>query len=97
MNPDQIRNVATGFLNVLRNHDDVYAAWEKIASSGDYAAIGALVQNAMHLATTPTKADLDAMDAYIGSNLDDDKVAFADARPGADASMTVCGVAGEEG
>jgi len=97
MTPDQIRNVATGFLAVLRNHDDVYAQWEAIAASGNYAAIGALVQSTMHLASTPSQADLEAMDAYIAANLPEDSVAFNAARPGADASMTICGMQGDEG
>jgi len=96
MTDQQIKNVATGFLHVLRTQDSAYQQWSAVAASGDYAKIGALVASTMHLASTPTQAEIEAMDAYIDQHLSDDQAAFAAARPDATVAMTICGVQ-EEG
>jgi hypothetical protein len=95
MTDQQIQNVATGFLHVIRTQDSAFQQWQAVASSGDYAKIGAVIADTMHLATTPTQAEIQAMDAYIDQHLSDDQAAFSAARPTATVAMTICGVQGD--
>jgi hypothetical protein len=91
MTPQQIKNVATGFVHVLIRHPEVYDAWVSVARSGDVAAIGKFLQETMHLESVPTSADIEAMDAHLGASMQQDVAAFREARPDAPAVIGVCG------
>jgi hypothetical protein len=92
MTEQQIQNVATGYLHVLRTQDTAFQQWQAVAESGDYAKIGAVIAQTMHLASTPSQADIEAMDAYIEQHLGDDQAAFSAARPTATVAMSICGL-----
>jgi hypothetical protein len=76
VNHDQIKSVAAGFLHALQTSPTIYDEWIAV-EPGDSARYGAIVAKAMHLATTPTQAQMDAMDAYLDSSLPDQLKAFA--------------------
>jgi hypothetical protein len=92
MTDQQIQNVATGFLHVIRTQDSAFQQWQAVAASGDYAKIGAVIAETMHLATTPTQAEIEAMDTYIEQHLSEDQSAFQAARPTATVAMSICGL-----
>lgn len=91
MTPQQIKNVATGFVHVLIKHQEVYDAWVRVARSGDVAAIGKFLQEHMHLESAPTGADIEAMDAHLGTSMQQDVAAFREARPDAPPVIGICG------
>lgn len=91
MTRQQIKNVATGFVNVLIKHPEVYDAWVSAARSGDVAAIGKFVQEHMNLASVPTAAEIEAMDEHLGTAMQQDVAAFKRARPEAPAVIGICG------
>lgn len=91
MTPQQIKNVATGFLHVLRSQDSVYGDWQKVAATRDLGQIGSFVQNVMHLQSTPTPDEIHAMDDHMAQSMQDDVASLQNARPDAP-QMTICGV-----
>ena len=90
MTPQQIKNVATGFVHVLLSHSNVYGDWATVAKTGDYAKIGQFLQNEMHLASVPTPDEIKAMDQHLADEMTEDVAAFKDAHPDAPA-VSICG------
>lgn len=91
MTAQQIKNVAAGFVHVLIKHPEVYDAWVPVARSGDVAGIGKFLQETMHLQSTPTSADIEAMDSHLGTSMQEDVAAFREARPDAPVVVGICG------
>lgn len=90
MTPQQIKNVATGFVHVLIVHPDVYDAWLPVAQSANYANIGKFVQECMFLESAPTNAEIEAMDRHLGTAMQHDVAAFRAAHPDAPL-VQICG------
>lgn len=91
MTPQQIKNVATGFVQVLIKHPEVYEAWVPVARSGDVARIGKFLQECMSLQSEPTGAEIEAMDEHLGTAMQQDVAAFRQARPDAPTVLAICG------
>lgn len=91
MTPQQINNVATGFVRVLTMHPEVYDAWVPVARSADVARIGKFLQECMFLESAPTEAEIEAMDVHLGRSMQEDVAAFRDARPDAPVVVGICG------
>ncbi|HEY1976014.1 MAG TPA: hypothetical protein VGG89_05710 [Candidatus Baltobacteraceae bacterium] len=91
MTQQQIKNVATGFVHVLIKHSEVYDAWVPVARTGDIAGIATFLQECMFLQSVPTAAEIEAMDAHLGAEMQQDVEAFRDARPDAPVVIGVCG------
>lgn len=91
LTPQQIKNVATGFVHVLTKHPDVYNGWASAANTGDTAKMGQFIQNAMGLQSVPTVEEMTAMDQHISNNMADDVAAFHEEHPDAPV-VEVCGL-----
>jgi hypothetical protein len=91
MTPQQIKNVATGFVRVLAMHPDVYDAWVPVAKTGNASNIGKFVQGCMYLESAPTEVEIEAMDEHLGSAMQQDVAAFRQARPDAPMVLAICG------
>lgn len=91
MTSQQIKNVATGFVRILTTHSEVYDAWVPVAESGDVAKIGKFVKECMFLESAPTAAEIEAMDAHLGAEMQQDVAAYRKARPDAPVVLAICG------
>jgi hypothetical protein len=78
----QQKAVAAGFLHALQVTPALYQEWQGIAKD-NYAAIGALIQKTMGLATAPSADDLHAMAAYIDAHLQAQVAQMQEADPNA--------------
>lgn len=64
MNQTQLEAVAAGFIQALYESVAVRTSWYAIQQSGNWAGLGALIQETLGLAVTPTMTDIAAMSAY---------------------------------
>ena len=69
MTDQQIKNVATGFLSVIRTQPQIYDEWKSLPKVDKYAEFGDFIQRTMHLATIPTNVEIDKMKALIMGEL----------------------------
>jgi hypothetical protein len=82
MTDSQRKAVAAGFLHALSVDQDVAKEW-MATKKDDHAAVGALIQKTMGLATAPSTDDINAMAQYVDSHLKDHTEKIAQAHPGA--------------
>ncbi len=91
MTPQQIKNVATGFVHILVMHSEVYDAWITVAETGNAASIGKFVQDCMFLQSAPTEDEIAAMDRHLGTAMQQDVATFRQMRPDAPVVLAICG------
>ena len=77
----QRRATAAGFLHALHTSTELYDEWSKTPKD-DFAEIGKLIKKTMGSAETPTKADIEAMAAYVDAHLKDEVAEFHKKHPG---------------
>lgn len=82
MTGQQLRNIAVGFLHVLRTQDSVYQDSINLGlKSGDFKALGEFIASAMHLESAPTADEVKWMDDYLYEHMKTDTAALKAVRP----------------
>jgi hypothetical protein len=82
MTETQHKAVAAGFVHALHADKNVAREWLATAKD-DHAAVGALIQKTVGLASAPSKEDLHAMANYVESDLKEHTSAIQAAHPDA--------------
>jgi len=81
MTQQQLRNVAIGFLHVLRTQDSVYEQSMQELRTGDFAQLGQFIAKVMHLQSVPTAEEVQQMDDYLYENMPTETAALKAVRP----------------
>jgi hypothetical protein len=87
MTEDQLKNIAIGFLHVLRTQHDVYNESMKPENSSDREKLGAFMARTMHLKSTPSADDLQKMDDFLHEHMQSDTAALKAVRPAGPANF----------
>lgn len=65
MTEQQIKNVSVAFVHVLRTQDPVYEEWLRIERPDNYDEFGDFLKKTMHLASKPTREEIDKMHKHV--------------------------------
>ena len=84
MTDQQLKNIAIGFVNVLRCQDGAYADWKALPHVDKYAEFADLVQGMFNLAEKPTNAEVDKIKAFIKGELKPEVDKLNQIRPNAE-------------
>jgi len=90
MTEQQLKSLMVGFLHVLRTQDAVYSEWKTLPHKDKYAEFGDFIQRTMHLASAPSKDEIDLMKRYMLAHLKSEVSALEAVHP--DAEVQCCNI-----